>query len=527
MSKVDQFKQEIESAYQFEGDSIDMGAAMLEGEVLTNTVVRLPLKTFNRHGLIAGATGTGKTKTLQIIAEQLSANGVPSLVMDIKGDLSGLAVPSAGHPKIDERHEKIGFPFQASSSPIEFLTLSDEPGARLRATVSEFGPILLAKILDLSDTQAGILAVVFKYCVDNDLPLLDLADLKKSLNFVIGDGQDEVEEEYGKMSSTSVGTIIRKIVALEQQGAEVFFGEKSFDPNDLLRMDDNGKGVISILRLTDIQHKPGLFSTFMLQLLAEIYSTFPEEGDAGRPKLALFIDEAHLVFNEASDVLLNQIETIVKLIRSKGVGIFFITQNPADVPDSVLGQLGLKVQHALRAFTAKDRKAIKLAAQNYPLSDYYDVEELLTSLGIGEAFMTGLDEKGIPTPLAHTYLRAPMSRMDVLSQAEIDAIISKSALTAKYSEDIDRESAYEILSKKMEAMQAEAEAEEMRIQDEKERAKEAKSRSRSSSSSRKSGGGLGKMVKSDIFAKGTKALLGTIGVKATQTDIKRVFRSLF
>jgi len=317
---------------------------------------------------------------------------------------------------------------------------------------------------------------------------------------VIGDGQDEIEEEYGKMSSTSVGTIIRKIVALEQQGAEVFFGEKSFDPEDLLRMDDNGKGVISILN-----------------------STFPEEGDAGRPKLALFIDEAHLVFNEASDVLLNQIETIVKLIRSKGVGIFFITQNPADVPESVLGQLGLKIQHALRAFTAKDRKAIKLAAQNYPLSDHYDVEELLTSLGIGEAFMTGLDEKGIPTPLAHTYLRAPMSRMDVLSQAEINEIISKSALTAKYSEEIDRESAYEILTRKMDAMQAE----ELRLQEEKERAKEAKSRSRSSSSSRKSGGGLGKVVKSDLFAKGTKALLGTIGVKATQTDIKRVFRSLF
>ena len=336
-----------------------------------------------------------------------------------------------------------------------------------------------------------------------------------------------MEEEYGKMSSTSVGTIIRKIVALEQQGAEVFFGERSFDPQDLLRMDENGKGMISILRLTDIQHKPGLFSTFMLQLLAEIYSTFPEEGDAGRPKLALFIDEAHLVFNEASDVLLNQIETIIKLIRSKGVGIFFITQNPADIPESVLGQLGLKVQHALRAFTAKDRKAIKLAAQNYPLSDYYDVEDLLTSLGIGEAFMTGLDEKGIPTPLVHTYLRAPISRMDVLSQAEIDAIISKSALMAKYSEDIDRESAYEILSAKMDAMQAEAEAEELRIQEEKERAAAAKS-SRSSRSRSKSGGGqLGRMAKSDLAAKATKALLGTIGVKATQSDIKRVFRNLF
>ncbi len=361
-----------------------MGAAMLDGEVIMGSEIRLPLKTFNRHGLIAGATGTGKTKTLQIIAEQLSANGVPSLVMDIKGDLSGLAMPSGGHPKIDERHEKLGFKFEAGSSPIEFLTLSDEPGARLRATVSEFGPILLSKILDLSSTQSGILVVLFKYCVDNNLPLLDLQDLKKVLNFVIGEGKDVVAEKYGKMSTASVGTIIRKIVALEQQGAEQFFGERSFDTEDLVRLDENGKGIISILRLTDIQDKPGLFSTFMFQLLAEIYFDFPEKGDLDRPKLVLFIDEAHLVFNEATDVLLDQIETIVKLIRSKGVGLFFINQKPADIPDAILGQLGLKVQHALRAFTAKDRKAIKLAAQNYPLSDHYDVEELLTSLGIGE-----------------------------------------------------------------------------------------------------------------------------------------------
>ena len=527
MQSVDQLKLEIEKSYVFEGGSILMGAAMLDGEVLTETMIRLPLKTLNRHGLIAGATGTGKTKTLQIMAEQLSANGVPSLVMDLKGDLSGLAVEGERHEKIDERHRKIGFPFLPDSSPIEFLSLSDEPGIQLRATVAEFGPILLSKILDLSDTQAGILAVVFKYCVDNNLLLLDLQDLKKVLNFVIGDGKDEVAEEYGKMSSTSVGTIIRKIVALEHQGAEIFFGERSFDPQDLLRMDENGKGIISILRLTDIQHKPILFSTFMLQLLAEIYSTFPEEGDDGRPKLALFIDEAHLVFNQASDVLINQIEIIVKLIRSKGVGIFFITQNPADIPDAVLGQLGLKVQHALRAFTAKDRKAIKLAAQNYPLSDYYDVEELLTSLGIGEAFITGLDEQGIPTALAHTYLRAPMSRMDILSQEEIDAIISQSKLTAKYSEQIDRESAYEILSAKMIAMQEDAEAEAMRIEEEKAKASKAKSKSKSSSKSKSGSGGLGRAVKSDFAAKATKALLGTIGIKATQRDIKKVFSKLF
>lgn len=520
MSKLEQFVKDIEEGYSFKGDSIIMGAAMLDGEVQTEKIVRLPLKTLNRHGLIAGATGTGKTKTLQILAEQLSANGVPSLVMDIKGDLSGLAQPSAGHPKIDERHEKIGFPFIAGSSPIEFLTLSDEKGARLRATVSEFGPILLSKILDLSDTQSGILAVVFKYCDDQELPLLDLDDLKKALNYVIGEGKEEVASEYGKMSSTSVGTIIRKIVALEQQGAEIFFGERSFDPQDLLRMDENGRGVISILRLTDIQDKPALFSTFMLQLLAEIYSTFPEEGDSDRPKLALFIDEAHLVFNEASDVLLDQIETIVKLIRSKGVGVFFITQNPADIPEAVLGQLGLKIQHALRAFTAKDRKAIKLAAQNYPLSDYYDVQQLLTELGIGEAFMTALNEKGIPTPLAHVYLRAPQSRMDVLTKAEIDDIVEGSAIVRKYNEVIDRESAYEILSAKIEDAQSEEH-------------KEKATKSRRSTRREKST--LEKVVNSTttrqigrtVARELTRGLLGVLGVKTTTRRRRRKTTSWF
>ncbi len=520
MSKLEQFVKDIEEGYSFKGDSIIMGAAMLDGAVQTEKIVRLPLKTLNRHGLIAGATGTGKTKTLQILAEQLSANGVPSLVMDIKGDLSGLAQPSAGHPKIDERHEKIGFPFIAGSSPIEFLTLSDEKGARLRATVSEFGPILLSKILDLSDTQSGILAVVFKYCDDQELPLLDLDDLKKALNYVIGEGKEEVASEYGKMSSTSVGTIIRKIVALEQQGAEIFFGERSFDPQDLLRMDENGRGVISILRLTDIQDKPALFSTFMLQLLAEIYSTFPEEGDSDRPKLALFIDEAHLVFNEASDVLLDQIETIVKLIRSKGVGVFFITQNPADIPEAVLGQLGLKIQHALRAFTAKDRKAIKLAAQNYPLSDYYDVQQLLTELGIGEAFMTALNEKGIPTPLAHVYLRAPQSRMDVLTKAEIDDIVEGSAIVRKYNEVIDRESAYEILSAKIEDAQSEEH-------------KEKATKSRRSTRREKST--LEKVVNSTttrqigrtVARELTRGLLGVLGVKTTTRRRRRKTTSWF
>ncbi|RMF03168.1 MAG: DUF853 family protein, partial [Bacteroidetes bacterium] len=434
MDRKAQFIERINRSYTFKGKSIVLGGAMLDGETLTNTLIRLPLSTFNRHGLIAGATGTGKTKTLQIIAEQLSKEGVPSLLMDIKGDLSGIAVPSAGHPKIDERHAAIGIPFTPGGSPVEFLTLSEEKGARLRATVSEFGPVLFSKILNLTDTQAGIVAVVFKYADDQALPLLDLADFKQVLQYMTHEGKEEVQGEYGRMSTASVGAIMRKIVELEQQGAEVFFGERSFEVSDLTRVDELGRGIVSIIRLTDIQNRPKLFSTFMLQILAEIYTEFPEEGDLEKPKLVLFIDEAHLVFDEASDALMDQLEAIVKLIRSKGIGLFFITQNPADIPDSILGQLGMKIQHALRAFTAKDRKAIKLAAQNYPLTDFYDVEQLLTELGIGEALVTALNEKGIPTELAHTMLRAPESRMDVLTPKEIEAIVQASPLVKKYNE---------------------------------------------------------------------------------------------
>lgn len=473
---LDKFKETINAGYQFKGDNIRLGGAMLNGETQTGTFVTLPLRTLNRHGLIAGATGSGKTKTLQIIAEQLSVVGVPSLLMDIKGDLSGVAVPSAGHPKIDERHAAIGFPFEAGGSPVEFLSISDEKGARLRATVSEFGPVLFSKILNLSDTQSGIVSVVFKYCDDNDLPLLDLQDFKKTLQFMMNEGKAEVKEDYGSMSSASVGAIMRRVVELEQQGAEVFFGERSFEVDDLCRTDELGRGIISIIRLTDIQHRPKLFSTFMLQILAEIYSTFPEAGDSDKPKLVLFIDEAHLVFDQASDALMDQIEAIVKLIRSKGVGLFFVTQNPSDIPDNVLGQLGLKVQHALRAFTAKDRKAIKLASQNYPITEFYDVDQLLTELGIGEALVTALNEKGIPTPLVHTMLRAPQSRMDVLTTAEIDSIVDGSPLVKKYNERLDRESAQELLSRKIEDAHAAERQEELKEQ--REKAKRSSSRSR-------------------------------------------------
>lgn len=456
------FQETIAAGYQFDGESLVLGGALVNGECLPNTLVRVPLKTLNRHGLIAGATGTGKTKTLQTIAEGLSEKSVPVLMMDIKGDLSGIAKAGASNPKIEDRHQKIGIPFQPREFPVELLSLSAEKGVRLRATVSEFGPVLFSKILGLNDTQAGVVALVFKYCDDEHLPLLDLKDFKKTLNFISNEGKARVAEQYGSISPTSTGTILRKVIELEQQGAELFFGEKSFEVEDLLRIDDQGRGVISILRLTDIQDRPKLFSTFMLSLLAEIYSTFPEEGDLDQPKLVIFIDEAHLIFEEASKALLDQIETIIKLIRSKGVGIFFCTQNPTDVPDAVLSQLGMKVQHALRAFTAKDRKMIKLIAENYPISEFYETETLLTSLGIGEAAITVLSEKGVPTPLAATLLCAPRSRMDILTPQEIDELVNRSPLVKKYNQTIDRESAYEMLNAKISEFQQAEKQEQLR-----------------------------------------------------------------
>ncbi len=450
MGSKEDFFAHIEKGYTTKGDFITMGAAMLGEETITDALVKIPLKTLNRHGLIAGATGTGKTKTLQVLAENLSDKGIPVLLMDLKGDLSGLAQPSPGHPKIDERHTKIGIPFESKSFPVEILSLSEQDGVKMRATVSEFGPTLLSRILDLTETQEGIVAVVFKYCDDNKLPLLDLKDFKKVLQYATGAGKAEFTKDYGRISTSSTGTILRKIIELEQQGADLFFGEKSFEVDDLTRIDENGRGYINILRLTDIQDRPKLFSTFMLSLLAEIYANFPEQGDSDRPELILFIDEAHLIFKEASKALLDQIESIVKLIRSKGIGLYFVTQNPTDVPNEVLAQLGLKVQHALRAFTARDRKAIKLTAENYPISEYYNTKEVLTSLGIGEALISALDEKGRPTPLAATLLRAPMSRMDILTEKELKDVIKKSSLVKKYGEVIDRESAYEILNEKIE-----------------------------------------------------------------------------
>ncbi|MDQ3021711.1 MAG: DUF853 domain-containing protein [Bacteroidota bacterium] len=506
MANKEEFTASINEGYNFKGDSIILGAAILKGETLPGVFVELPLKTMNRHGLIAGATGTGKSKTLQIISEGLSSKSIPVLLMDIKGDLSGLAKPGVNNSKIEERAQKIGITYTASGYPVELMTISEEKGIRLRATVSEFGPVLFSKILELNDTQSGVVSLIFKYCDDNQLPLLDLKDFKKMLQYVSDEGKKEIESEYGKISTSTTGTILRKVIELEQQNADLFFGETSFEVEDLLKINEEGKGIISIIRLTDIQNRPKLFSTFLLCLLVEIYNTFPEEGDSDQPKLVIFIDEAHLFFSEASKALLNQIETIIKLIRSKSVGIFFCTQNPTDIPDSVLSQLGMKIQHSLRAFTANDRKQIKLIAANYPMSEFYNIEELLTSMGIGEAAVTVLSEKGSPTPLCATLLCPPASRMDILSLDEINEIVNKSKLVKKYNEAIDRESAYEILTKKLVEAQQTAEQGDS-VQDKTSSGKEEKStveKVLTSTTARQ----VGRTVAREL----TRGLLGVLGI---------------
>ncbi|MEO6831938.1 MAG: helicase HerA-like domain-containing protein [Chitinophagaceae bacterium] len=445
------FQDTISQAYTFTGPGLELGKAMLDNQVFPDLSIRIPLKTMNRHGLISGATGTGKTKTLQVLAEALSDASVPVLLMDIKGDLSGIAAAGTIGDKLKSRIQQMGIQYTPAAYPTELLTLSNEPGVRLRATVSEFGPVLLAKILGLNDTQEGILAMLFKYCDDNKMPLLDLKDMQRLLQWSANEGKAELGATYGSLSPASIGTIMRKVVELQQQGADVFFGEPSFEVNDLMRLAPDGRGMVSIVRVTDLQDRPKLFSTFMLQLLSELYATLPEAGDLDQPKLVMFIDEAHLIFSEASDVLIKQLETVIKLIRSKGVGIFFCTQNPMDVSASVLSQLGMKIQHALRAFTAADRKTIVQTAANYPETTFYKTEDLITELGIGEALITVLNEKGIPTPLVQTMMMPPRSRMDILTPQEIQSIVNNSALVPKYNKTLDSDSAFEILNKKIEA----------------------------------------------------------------------------
>ncbi|KTD78456.1 helicase HerA-like domain-containing protein [Legionella waltersii] len=428
--------------------TIQLGGILLDGHLLENSPVNLVLKSFNRHGLIAGATGSGKTKTIQVLSEQLSLAGVSCFIMDIKGDISGLAMPGQSNEGLLKRCESLQLTYAPRGFPVEFLTLSEnEAGAPTRATISDFGAILFSRMLDLNDTQSGVVTILFEFAKQEQLPLIELSDFKSLLQYAqTEDGQAKIEGNFGALSGATVGTIIRKIIELEAQGGNQIFGEPAFNVQDLIKITPDGLGVISILRLDNMQDKPKVFSSFMLKLLTDVYRNMPELGDPEKPKLILFIDEAHLMFNEASKALLNLMDTMVKLIRSKGIGLIFCTQTPNDIPDSVLGQLGLKIQHSLRAFTAKDRKAMKLVAQNFPESTYYNTEKLLTSLGIGEALLSSLDGKGQPTPLIQCMIRPPLSRMGVLTQQELLQVVSTSSLCTKYKQRTVRQSAKDLLS---------------------------------------------------------------------------------
>jgi uncharacterized protein len=421
-----------------------------EGARVPEAVVRLPLATMNRHGLIAGATGTGKTKTLQVIAEQLSAQGVPVFVADVKGDLSGLAEPAEAGGPAEARMKDLGLPFAPATFPVEYLSLGGiGPGVPVRATVSDFGPQLLAKVLGANETQESSLGLVFHYADTKGLPLLDLGDLRALLTFLDSkDGKAELEG-IGGLSKATVGVLLRALVGLETGGGTEFFGEPQLEIADLMRVAPDGRGVISCLELPAVQDKPGLFSTVMMWLVAELFEQLPEAGDLDKPKLVFFLDEAHLLFADATDAFVESVTRTVRLIRSKGVGVFFVTQAPTDLPESVLGQLGSRIQHALRAFTPKDAKDLKAVVSTYPTSDFYDVGELLTSMGTGEAAVTLLSEKGVPTPVVHTRMLAPASKM--APAADVEGPAKASPLFAKYGERVDAQSARELLAARMEA----------------------------------------------------------------------------
>src|SRR4051812_18257434 len=441
------FHDAMATAYALTEPGLVLGSPMLGDELANDARVQIALSMLNRHGLIAGATGTGKTKTLQILAGELSRAGVPVFVADIKGDVTGIAAPGdATNPRVVERSSSLAWTFEPAGHPAEFLSLSGALGAQVRATVHSFGPLLLGRVLDLNDTQTEILSLIFKYCDDNDLPLLDLKDLEATLKFLASDEGKPILADYGGMSAASVGVLLRSMVVLEQEGADTFFGEPEFDVADLLRTTAEGQGIISVLELRDVMDKPSLFSTFMLWMLAQLYETLPEVGDLPKPKLCFFFDEAHLLFDGASDALLQQIERTARLIRSKGVGVYFVTQAPTDVPSSVPAQLGNRVQHALRAFTPDDADALRKTARTFPMTTHYDVEKAITSLGTGEALVTVLSPRGVPTPLAATRLLPPDSLMAALPDADLQARIASASLRAKYGQTVDRQSAYEIVT---------------------------------------------------------------------------------
>ena len=443
-----QFLTAVKAAFPAEGAAITLGAPVLNAECQPQPLVRLPLAMMTRHGLIAGATGTGKTKSLQLMAEQLSAQGVPVFLADIKGDVSGIGAAGETNDKIAQRSRDTGWPWSPNPFPVEYLSLAGTRGAQLRATVSSFGPLLLSKVLELNDTQASVLSLVFKYCDDQKLTLLDLADLRAVLQYLTDQGAADLKD-YGGISKATVGVLLRDMVVLEQQGADKFFGEPAFELDDLLQTERDGRGLVSVLELQDVQDRPALFSTFMMWMLASLYHQLPEVGDLDKPKLVFFFDEAHLVFDGASKEFLTQVQQVVRLIRSKGVGVFFITQSPKDIPADILGQLGNRVQHALRAFTPDDQAALSAAARTFPTTPFYDVERTLTSLGIGEALVTVLKADGSPTPPVVSRMIPPASRMGPLNDAEMNQRLNSSKQAKEYAQAIDRESAREMLASRM------------------------------------------------------------------------------
>jgi len=450
MPEQELFIEKITSSYSPKGAFIYLGAGILDGKIIPQAEVNLALKMMNRHGLIAGATGTGKTRTLQLVAEQLSDANIPVFMLDVKGDLSGLNQAGKSNAALEERGQALGKPFVPAGFPIALYSLSGNLGAPMRVKVSDFGPILLGRILDLNDTQTGVLSVLFKYAVDHKLPVIDLEDIKKLLSYLTSDdGAAEIKEDYGRISTSTSTTILRKIVALEQQGVSHIFGEPAIDLADLFERID-GKGVISLLNISDIQNQPLLFSTFLLSLLAQLFAKMPEVGDLDKPKLVFFFDEAHLLFNDAPKAFLDQVEQIIRLIRSKGIGVFFCTQAATDIPDTVLGQLGNRVQHALRAFTPNDVEALKKTAKTYPHSEFYEIDRVLTSLGTGQALITVLNDKGIPTEVVATHLVPPRAIMGPLDDSAYHQLVQQSAIYTKYKSAVNTKSAADVLAEQME-----------------------------------------------------------------------------
>ncbi len=489
----------VAPGYSFEGPALELGGLMLDATRLSETPIRIPLGMVNRHGLVAGATGTGKTKTLQLLAEQLSAQGVPVFAADIKGDLSGLSTPGTPGEKIESRAASVGQQWVATGFPVEYYALGGQgTGIPLRVTLSAFGPLLLSKVLDLNDTQESSLGLIFHYADLKGLPLLDLADLRAVVAYLTSDEGKPELKSIGGLSTATAGVILRELVTFQSQGADAFFGEPEFETPDLLQTTPDGRGLISLVELPNLQDRPVIFSTFLMWLLADLFHDLPEVGDVDRPKLVFFFDEAHLLFHDASDAFLDQIVQTVRLIRSKGVGVFFVTQSPTDVPDDVLAQLGSRVQHQLRAHTPNDAKALKATVNTYPTSAYDDLGEVITSLGIGEAVVTVMNERGAPTPVAWTRLRAPESLMGPADPAAMTATVTGSPRHAKYAEAIDRESARERLAARLEEGAAKAEAEARAEAEQKAKPKEPASSTRAPKSEDE-GGLVRDVVESGAF----------------------------